>query len=316
MIKPALQMVKEYQAIYFIADYHALTTIRDGKTMRALTYEIAATLLALGLDPEEVVIFRQSDVPELFELTWILNCFTPKGLMNRAHAYKAAVDQNLEAERDADAGINMGLYTYPTLMAADILLYGSDVVPVGQDQRQHVEITRDIALAFNHTYGDVLVIPEAVIQEDVASIPGLDGRKMSKSYDNVIPIFAPSKVLRKKIMQIVTDSSRPEDPKNPDQDNVFNIYKYFASPAQVEQARARYLKGGLAYSEIKQELFEILDANFRSARKVYENYIANPHQLDAILLDGAGKARSIGSRMMRKVRKAVGVRFERERHYT
>lgn len=312
MIKPALQMVKEYQAIYFIADYHALTTIREGKTLRALTYEITATLLALGLNPDEVVIFRQSDVPELFELTWILNCFTPKGLMNRAHAYKAAVDQNLEMERDLDAGVNMGLYTYPTLMAADILLYGSDVVPVGQDQRQHVEITRDIALAFNHTYGDILVIPEAVIQEDVASIPGLDGRKMSKSYDNVIPIFAPPKVLRKKVMQIVTDSSRPEDPKNPDTDNVFNIYKYFAGAEQVEHTRSRYLKGGLAYSEIKQELFEILDTNFSAAREVYDNFIANPQLLDTILLEGAGKARKIGNRIMRKVRKAVGVRYDRE----
>jgi tryptophanyl-tRNA synthetase len=311
-IKPALEMVQDYQALYFIADYHALTTIRDGKTLRSLTYEIAATLLALGLDPDEVVIFRQSDVPELFELTWILNCFTPKGLMNRAHAYKAAVDQNTEMERDPDAGVNMGLYTYPTLMASDILLYGSEVVPVGQDQRQHVEITRDIALAFNHTYGDVLVVPEAVIQEDVASIPGLDGRKMSKSYDNVIPIFAPPKLLRKKIMQIVTDSSRPEDPKNPDADNVFNIYKYFATPEQVEHTRKRYLHGGLAYSEIKQELFEILEDKFSSARTTYDNFIANPQELDTILLEGAGKARMIGNRLMRKVRKAVGVRYNRE----
>ncbi|MFN2198862.1 MAG: tryptophan--tRNA ligase [Anaerolineales bacterium] len=311
-IKPALEMVQDYQALYFIADYHALTTIRDGKTLRSLTYEIAATLLALGLDPDEVVIFRQSDVPELFELTWILNCFTPKGLMNRAHAYKAAVDQNTEMERDPDAGVNMGLYTYPTLMASDILLYGSEVVPVGQDQRQHVEITRDIALAFNHTYGDVLVVPEAVIQEDVASIPGLDGRKMSKSYDNVIPIFAPPKLLRKKIMQIVTDSSRPEDPKNPDADNVFNIYKYFATPEQVEHTRQRYLHGGLAYSEIKQELFEILEDKFSSARTTYDNFIANPQELDTILLEGAGKARMIGNRLMRKVRKAVGVRYNRE----
>jgi tryptophanyl-tRNA synthetase len=215
-------------------------------------------------------------------------------------------------ERDPDAGVNMGLYTYPTLMASDILLYGSEVVPVGQDQRQHVEITRDIALAFNHTYGDVLVVPEAVIQEDVASIPGLDGRKMSKSYDNVIPIFAPPKLLRKKIMQIVTDSSRPEDPKNPDADNVFNIYKYFATPEQVEHTRQRYLHGGLAYSEIKQELFEILEDKFSSARTTYDNFIANPQELDTILLEGAGKARMIGNRLMRKVRKAVGVRYNRE----
>jgi tryptophanyl-tRNA synthetase len=311
MIKPALHMVKDYQAIYFIADYHALTTIRDGKTLRQLSYEIAATLLALGLDPDEVVFFRQSDVPELFELTWILNCYTPKGLLNRAHAYKAAVDVNLEQSRDPDAGINVGLYTYPTLMASDILLYGSEVVPVGQDQRQHVEITRDIAAAFNNTYGDVLVMPEAVIQEDVASIPGIDGRKMSKSYDNVIPIFAPSKQLRKSIMRIVTDSSRPEDPKNPEEDNVFNIYRYFADADQVTVTRERYLQGGLAYSEIKQELFDLLEVKFGAQREIYMDLMQDPAKLDAILLKGAGRARQIGSKIMRKVRRAVGVRYDR-----
>lgn len=312
MIKPALEMVKDYQAIYFIADYHALTTIKDGKELRSLSYEIAATLLALGLNPDEVVFFRQSDVPELFELTWILNCFTPKGLLNRAHAYKAAVDNNVALSKDPDFGVNIGLYTYPTLMAADILLYGSDVVPVGQDQRQHVEITRDIASAFNNNYGEVFVIPEAVIQEDVASIPGIDGRKMSKSYDNVIPIFAPTKQFKKSIMRIVTDSKRPEDPKDPDQDNVFNIYRYFASPERVEQTRSSYIQGGLAYSDIKQELFTLLEETFFSARETYNSYINNPSELDNILLTGADRARMIGSRIMKKVRKSVGVRFNRE----
>lgn len=311
MIKPALEMVKDYQAIYFIADYHALTTIRDGKTLRQLSYEIAATLLALGLNPDEVVFFRQSDVPELFELTWILNCFTPKGLLNRAHAYKAAVDINLEQNRDPDAGVNAGLYTYPTLMAADILLYGSEVVPVGQDQRQHVEITRDIVTAFNNTYGDVLVMPDAVIQEDVASIPGIDGRKMSKSYDNVIPIFAPPKQLRKAIMRIVTDSSRPEDPKNPDEDNVFNVYRYFADKDQVAGTRQRYLQGGLAYSEIKQELYELLESKFRAQREVYDQLMQDHEQLERILMQGAARARLVGSKIMRKVRRAVGVRYDR-----
>lgn len=311
MIQPALKMVEDYLAIYFIADYHALTTIRDGKQLRQLTYEITATWLALGMDPEEVIFFRQSDVPELFELTWILNCFTPKGLLNRAHAYKAAVDVNIELDRDPDAGINVGLYTYPTLMAADILLYGSEVVPVGQDQRQHVEITRDIANAFNNTYGEVFVVPEAVIQEDVATIPGIDGRKMSKSYDNVIPIFSPPNQLRKSVMRIVTDSSRPEDPKNPEQDNVFNIYRYFAQPDKVAQTRQRYTQGGLAYSEIKQELFELLEERFGAQRKIYDDLMQDKDQLEEVLLRGATKARQVGSKIMRKARRAVGVRYDR-----
>lgn len=312
MIKPALELVHDYRAIYFIADYHALTTVREGKALRRMNYEVAATLLALGLNPEEVIFFRQSDVPELFELTWILSCYTSKGLLNRAHAYKATMDKNIENDKDPDAGINAGLYTYPVLMAADILLYGSHIVPVGQDQKQHVEITRDIALAFNNNYGDVFVIPEAVIQEDVASVPGIDGRKMSKSYDNVIPIFAPPGELRKRIMRIVTDSSLPEDPKDPDRDNIFNIYRYFALPADVENTRQRYLGGGLAYSEIKQELYELLIDTFGDARREYEALLADTTKLEQILLEGADKARMIGSRIMRKARKAVGVRYERE----
>jgi tryptophanyl-tRNA synthetase len=311
MIKPALELVKNYQAIYFIADYHALTTVRDGKEMRRLSYDVAATLLALGLDPQEVLFFRQSDVPELFELTWILACYTPKGLLNRAHAYKAAVDDNLAAGRDPDAGINSGLFTYPVLMAADILLYGSHVVPVGQDQKQHVEITRDIAMAFNNNFGEVLVVPEVLIQPEVATVIGLDGRKMSKSYDNIIPIFAPPNQLRKAVMRIVTDSQRSEDPKDPDADNVYNIFKYFASPEQVTQTRQRYLGGGLAYAEIKEELFNLLEAHFGPARQRYNEYLANTPLLDEILLEGAGKARAVGSRMMRKVRRAVGVRHDR-----
>lgn len=311
MIKPALELVRDYRAIYFIADYHALTTVRDGKELREMNYDLAATLLAVGLDPDEVVFFRQSDVPELFELTWILSCSTAKGLLNRAHAYKAAVDKNTETGRDPDFGINAGLYTYPVLMAADILLYGSQIVPVGQDQKQHVEITRDIAIAFNNNYGEILVIPEAVIREDVATVPGIDGRKMSKSYDNVIPIFAPPNELRKRIMRIVTDSTPPEQPKNPDTDNVYNIYKYFAAPDHLAEIRQRYLNGGLAYSEVKQELFEILENTFSETRKQYQAYLQDIPGLEKILLTGADRARNIGDRIMRKVRKAVGVRSER-----
>jgi tryptophanyl-tRNA synthetase len=225
MIRPALELARTYQALYFIADYHALTTVRDRETLRYQTYEVAATWLALGLDPDKVIFYRQSDIPEVMELTWILSCFTAKGLLNRAHAYKAAADENVAAGKPPDDGINSGLYFYPVLMAADILLFGSHYVPVGADQRQHVEIARDIAIAFNNNYGEILTVPEAVIREEVMTIPGLDGRKMSKSYDNVIPIFAPAGELRKSVMRIVTDSRRPEEPKDPEGDNVFSIYR-------------------------------------------------------------------------------------------
>ncbi len=235
MIRPALDLAKSYQAMYFIADYHALTTVREAKTLRYQTYDVAATWLALGLDPEEVIFYRQSDIPEVMELTWILSCYTAKGLLNRAHAYKAAVDENLAAGRSEDEGINAGLYGYPVLMAADILLFNSDVVPVGLDQKQHLEIARDIAESFNNTYGEVLKLPAAAIKEDVMTIPGIDGRKMSKSYDNVIPMFADPKQRRKTVMRIVTDSRRPEEPKDPDQDNVFAIYRYFARPGEGQK---------------------------------------------------------------------------------
>lgn len=311
MIKPALELAKTYRALYFIADYHGLTTVRNGKEFERMTYDVAAVWLALGMNPQEVVFFRQSDIPELFELTWILACFTSKGLLNRAHAYKATVDANLRAERDPDEGINTGLYTYPVLMAADILLYGSHIVPVGEDQRQHVEIARDIALAFNNNYGDILVIPEAVIQETVATIPGIDGRKMSKSYDNVIPIFAPASQVRKRVMSIVTDSRSPEEPKNPEECNVFNIYKHFSDPEQVEAMRQRYLAGGFGYGEVKQELFQVLEHRFGEARTRYEGYVKDRAYLDRMLLEAADHARAIAAPLMRKVRKAVGVRYNR-----
>ena len=311
MIRPALALAKEYRAYYFIADYHALTTLKDGKELRRLSYDLTATFLALGMNPDEVVFFRQSDVPEIFELTWILSCFTPKGLLNRAHAYKAAVDANLAAGHDPDAGINAGLFNYPVLMAADILLYGSHVVPVGQDQKQHIEITRDIASAMNHTYGEeIFVLPEGLIQPEVAVIPGIDGRKMSKSYDNVIPIFAPPKQLRKRVMQIVTDSRPIEQPKNPDEDNVYNIYKYFATPEQDKAMREKYLRGGFGYGEVKQELFELLEAHFAGPREKYNAYMADTKKLEAILMEGAKKARYQGAKVMKRARRAVGVRYK------
>lgn len=308
MIRPALELAKEYQAMYFIADYHALTSVKDGPALKRLTYDVAATWLALGLDPEKVIFYRQSDIPEVMEFTWVLACFTAKGLLNRAHAYKAAVDENLAARRSADEGINAGLFSYPVLMAADILLFGSHVVPVGLDQKQHLEMTRDIAMAFNSQYGEILRLPEAVIKEEVMTIPGLDGRKMSKSYDNVLPIFAPYDELRKYVMRIVTDSRRPEEPKDPETDNVFAIYRHFAPPGEVEEVRQRYLRGGLAYSQIKRSLAEMLEEKFGEARGSYQAMMQDWEYLDRVLAEGAEKARRMAIPMMEKVRSAVGVR--------
>jgi tryptophanyl-tRNA synthetase len=308
MIKPALDLATDYQALYFIADYHALTTVRDRKSMNRLVYGVAASLLALGLDTEKIVFFRQADVPEIFELTWILACFTAKGLLNRAHAYKAAVDANQEAGKQPDADINAGLYNYPVLMAADILLYGSHFVPVGQDQRQHVEIARDIADALNHNYGRIFTLPEPLIQEEVMTIPGIDGRKMSKNYSNTLPIFADPKTLRKQVMRIVTDSKSPEDPKDPEACNVFGIYRYFATPEAVEAKRKLYIEGGLAYSDIKQELYELLEEKFGSKREAYLKLVQDHGHLDAVLEQGAAKARAIGKPLMEKLRRKIGIR--------
>ena len=307
MIKPALDLIEKYQTLYFVADYHALTTLKDKDRLNLYVYDVAATLLALGLDTEKVIFFRQSDIPEIFELTWILNCYTPKGLLNRAHAYKAAVDANLSAGRQPDSDINAGLYNYPVLMAADILLYGSHFVPVGQDQRQHVEIARDIAITLNNTYGEILTVPEPLIQEMVMTIPGIDGRKMSKNYNNTIPIFADPKALRKQVMRIVTDSKRPEDPKNPDECNVFNIFKYFASPEAIESRRNVYLKGGLAYSEMKQQLYELLNELFGGRRNTHRQLLGDKNHLDRILNQGAAKARAIAGPVLQRVRRAVGI---------
>ena len=306
MIRPALELAEDYQAFYFIADAHALNQMRDPEALERLTRETAAALLALGLDPERITFFRQSDIPEVFELAVILAACTPKGLLNRAHAYKAAVEANLAAGRDPDAGINMGLYTYPILMAADILLFGSHVVPVGEDQRQHVETAADIAQAFNRFYGEILTIPQAVIRKEIAEIPGTDGRKMSKSYDNVIPIFSPTELLRARIMEIVTDSRAPEQPKDPDADNLFGIYKHFAAEEEIDAMRRNYLRGGFGYGEVKEALFEVLERTFAKPRTRYEALLADPPALDRVLLKGAEKARTAAAPMLSKVRKAVG----------
>lgn len=308
MIQPALNLVKHYQPIYFIADYHALTTLHDRELLKQYTFGLAATWLALGLNPDEVIFYRQSDVPEIFELTWILSCFTSKGLLNRAHAYKAVTDVNLSLDRHVDEGVNGGLFQYPVLMSSDILLFNTDVVPVGYDQKQHIEIARDIATAFNATYGDILTIPEAIIQEYVSVIPGLDGRKMSKSYKNTIPLFAESKQLRKQVMRIITDSKRPEDSKNPDECNVFSIYKHFASGDDVGLMRERYIKGGIGYGDIKQHLFELLDNQFSEAREIYHELIQQPKQVEVILDEGAQKARHIAQYNLNRIRSVLGVK--------
>lgn len=308
MIKPAFDLIEEYQTLYFVADYHALTTFKDRNVLNQFVYDVAATLLALGLDPEKVIFFRQSDVPQTYEFSWILSCFTPKGLLNRSHAYKAAVDANLKAGKQAEADINAGLYNYPVLMAADILLYGTQWVPVGQDQRQHVEIARDIAAAVNSSCGKVLTLPQPLIQEKVMTIPGIDGRKMSKNYDNTIPIFADTKSLRKQVMRIVTDSKRPDDPKNPDECNVFNIYKHFASDDAVASRRDAYLAGGLAYRDIKQALYERLNHLFGRRRKTYQQLLEDKHHLDRILNQGAEKARTLAVPVLDRMRRAIGIR--------
>ena len=307
MIKPALELAEDYQALYFIADYHALTTVKDKKELTHLSYQATATWLALGLNPDDVIFYRQSDIPEVFELSWALSCFTAKGLLNRAHAYKAIVDDNIAEGREEDKNINAGLFTYPVLMAADILLFGTHIVPVGFDQQQHLEITRDVALTFNKSYGDILTIPEAVIRKEVMTIPGIDGKKMSKSYNNIIPIFAPSNQIRKPVMRIVTDSKRPEDPKDPDECNVFAIYRHLADLDAVEAKRKLYLEGGLAYGAMKQELFELLESTFSEKRDRYNALMENPDELDEILEKGAEKARDIAIPILKKVRRAVGV---------
>ena len=307
MYRPALDLMKNYQGMYFVADYHALTTMHNPDTLRELVYEVAASWLALGLDPDEAIFFRQSDIVEIPEFTWILSCFTSKGLLNRAHAYKAAVDENLASGRDPDEGINAGLFNYPVLMAADILLYGSDVVPVGLDQKQHIEITRDIAEAFNRTYGEVLKVPEGIIQESVMKVPGVDGQKMSKSYNNTIPIFATEKEVRKQVMRIVTDSKRPEDPKDPDDSTLLTLLSFFANPQRLEEIRQLFVHGGAAYGDLKKELAELILTHFAGARERFPALINDHAYLEEVLAQGAHKARQMGQPYLAAVRKATGI---------
>jgi len=306
-IKPALALTEKYFGVYFVADLHALNSNPDRAELQQLIYEVAASWMAFGLDTEKAIFFRQSDIHEIPELTTILSAVTPKGLMNRAHAYKAILDKNAELGRDPDDGVNMGLYTYPILMAADILLYDSDVVPVGLDQKQHVEIARDIAENLNRIYGKTLKVPEGLFADDIKDIPGIDGRKMSKSYGNTLPVFAPEKTLRKQVMRIVTDSTPPEDPKNPDTDNLLQIFKFFGTPERVEEVRQLYLHGGLAYGDLKQELFETMLTTFQPIRERFDYLMENKSEIDALLAKGAERARELGRPVLAKVRRAVGL---------
>lgn len=299
MIRPALRLTAAYQCLYFIADYHALTTLHDGAELRANTVAIAATWLALGLDSDTALLYRQSDVPEVMELNWILACFTSKGLLDRAHAYKDAVAQGRE--------VSAGVYTYPVLMSADILAFGANVVPVGKDQKQHLEMCRDIAMRVNHVFGDHLVVPEALIQEEVETIPGLDGRKMSKSYGNTLPLFAPSAQLRKQVMRIQTDSTPVAEPKVPESAAVFQLFRHFATAAEAEALAARLRAGGTGWAVAKEALFEVMERALHGPRAQYDDWMRRPEAVQDILRRGAERARALAAPRLQALRRAIGV---------
>jgi tryptophanyl-tRNA synthetase len=299
------------QSFYFLADYHALIKIGEPERVQRSTLEIAASWLAAGVDPERVTFYRQSDIPEIPELTWMFTCVTGKGMLNRAHAYKASVDKNVAAGNDQDADVTAGLFMYPVLMAADILMFNAHKVPVGRDQIQHIEMARDIAQSFNYRYknggNDYFVLPEADIEESVATLPGLDGRKMSKSYDNTIPLFASSAELKKLIAGIVTDSRLPGEPKDTEGSALYQIYQAFASSDEAKAMQDAY-KNGIGWGDAKQMLFERIDREIAPMREKYEYLMRNPAEVEAILLKGAAKARAICTPFMQSLRQAVGLR--------
>ena len=308
-IKPAIEASQDpnTETFYFLADYHALVKCEDPDRVAQSTLEIAATWLALGLDTERSVFYRQSDVPEIPELTWLLSCVTAKGLMNRAHAYKAAVADNEANSEDPDLGINLGLFSYPVLMAADILMFNATTVPVGRDQLQHLEMARDIAQRFNHRYGEFFVLPEGQVDDHVATLPGTDGRKMSKSYDNTIPLWLGQKALRKALMRIQTNSQLPGEPKDPDDSSVFAIYRAFASKDKT-QAMAQAFRDGMAWGDAKQALFELIDEELSEPRARYEALMARPQEVEDRLQAGAERARALAQPFMAELRDAVGIR--------
>ncbi|MGH8168778.1 MAG: tryptophan--tRNA ligase, partial [Woeseiaceae bacterium] len=309
-IRPGIAASKDRSKknYYFLADFHALAKAEDPDGIKRSTLEIAAAWLALGLDTDNAVFYRQSDIPEITELTWILTSVTAKGLMNRAHSYKAMVQANEEGgNSDPDKGITMALYSYPVLMAADILMFKSTRVPVGRDQKQHVEMARDIAQRFNHRYGDLFVLPEPEISESTAVLAGLDGRKMSKSYNNTIPLFADEKALRKLVMKIKTNSLAPGEPKGTADSTLFEIYRAFATDAEVREIESRYAQG-ISWGDMKQLLFEYVNGHIKPARKEYRRLMEDPSEVERQLLIGAEKAREISAPFLDEIRHAIGIR--------
>ncbi len=308
-IRPAIEASKDenVRPFYFLADYHALIKCQEPTRVKQSSLEIAATWLALGLDTSNAVFYRQSDVPEIPELCWMLSCVTAKGLMNRSHAYKAAVDENEQVNgNDPDKGINMGLFGYPILMAADILMFNANKVPVGKDQIQHIEMARDIASRFNHIYGEHFTIPEAVVDEHAATILGLDGRKMSKSYNNTIPLFETEKKFKKLINKIKTNSLEPGEPKETEDCTLFGIYKAFAREDEVAEIRQRYAEG-IAWGEMKKVLFEKINEEIAPARERYQALMEAPEHIEEQLQEGAVKAREISVPFMQAIRETVGI---------
>ena len=310
-IRPAIEASRNTsnESFYFLADFHALIKCQDPAAVHQSSKEIAATWLALGLDTDNATFYRQSDVPEIPELTWILNCVCAKGLMNRAHAYKAAVDANVEEGEDADKAITMGLFSYPVLMAADILMFGANKVPVGKDQIQHVEMARDMAQRFNHIYckkEPLLTLPDYQVDEHVAVLQGLDGRKMSKSYGNTIPLFLPEKQLQKHINKIVTNLQEPGEPKDPDTSTVFQIWKAFATAEQTAEMRQAYADG-IGWGDAKKRLFSLINEEIAEARERYNDLLARPADIEAELQKGAAKARAISRPLLDQVREATGI---------
>ncbi|MBM4207691.1 MAG: tryptophan--tRNA ligase [Gammaproteobacteria bacterium] len=308
-IRPAIEASKDQHVkpFYFLADYHALIKCHEPERVKRSSLEVAATWLALGLDTDNAVFYRQSDIPEIMELTWLLTCVTAKGLMNRAHAYKAAVAENEQGgESDPDKGITMGLFSYPVLMAADILMFNADKVPVGRDQVQHIEMARDIAGRFNHIFGQHFTLPEAVLDEKGATLLGLDGRKMSKSYDNTIPLFEPENRLKKLINKIKTNSLEPGEPKDSETCTLFSLYKSFATSAEVEEIRQKYAEG-IGWGEMKRILFEYINEQIAPARSKYDELMAKPDHIEEQLQEGAKKARAISTPFLQELRQAVGI---------
>ncbi|ABM57381.1 tryptophanyl-tRNA synthetase [Verminephrobacter eiseniae EF01-2] len=308
-IRPSVAASRQpgVQSFYFLADYHALIKCEDPQRVQRSTLEIAASWLAAGLDPEQVTFYRQSDIPEIPELTWLLTCVTGKGLLNRAHAYKAANDKNSAAGREADAGVTAGLFMYPLLMGADILLFNAHQVPVGRDQSQHIEMARAMASSFNHLYGAHFVLPEAAIDEHVAILPGLDGRKMSKSYDNTIPLFSTREQLGRLIAGILTDSRAPGAPKQVEGSALFQIYQAFATPTETAALRQHYADG-IAWGEVKQLLLDCVDQTIAPMRAQYQALLDDPARIEQTLLAGAERARALARPFMRELRGAVGLR--------